>query len=598
MESIELNRICATLESFPVHDRLVPHLMDDTVDVHRQFAPFESTRQKRNDHLPYSPGFLLPLILGALKEEVSAPKPRAVFHSSAIQTSITKQERLLAQRFCDKGALALALASLSCKCPTLRKISLGILGLLTDAVNRPDAHISATWKDRPQISMLLNAVQRAFVLRFCDDPFHKETPLFDVPELPGFPALFLAKASLILPHPGDPLYTAINRAFLRSENDAGGFQDLTRLPVFVSLFCSAADTPDQLTAERKFAIALVKDGFVDGGSHKLLVQCHCIELLMTSIESSLMRPSACLSDELSLLLDALTKILALGGASSASHLLNRLGLVSWICALLCGKPIITDQQAVVGLFTLLLEVFKVARANEAIISKEDFVITTSGVAQVVISISLNLQNERGSLHSKESSQVISLACQVLTVLTLSFSLTDLTSDLTTAHYFVKHTQPDGLRLQSAIQFLSQTRYLPKQLGSALFAVSCLPVRCDSEPTELVQLFCEQILETFTFAAKSEDDLRFVILHRIRFLAKSIDENKDKRMDILRYLLQWRSDCNRTSKLRRMWYSCLEALAISNEEECNEFNTCLREEVSLSAWVLGNSPDICIQKSGV
>jgi Nucleolar pre-ribosomal-associated protein 1 len=600
LESIEVNRICATIESFPADDRLAPKStaddrlapksMDDAVDVYQQLSPWERTRQKRNDHMPYSPGFLLPLILGALKDEASAPKARTVFTSSAAHTSIRKQERLTAQRFCEKGALALALASLSCKCPSLRKISLGILSLLTDAVNRPDAHLSASWKERPQVSMLLNSVHRAFVLRFCDYPSGEGARLLDVPELPCFSALFLARASLILLHPGDPLFAAMNRAFLRSEDDAGGFQDLTRLPVFVSLFCSSADTLNQLAAERKFAITLVKDGFMDGSSYKLLVQCHCVELLMTTIECALMRPSAGSMDELLLLLSTLTKIVVLGGQSTSFHLLNQLGLVSWICALILCSPTLANEQTQLSLYTLLLEALKLARASETLISKEDFVVTTSGVAQAVISASLYWQSDERCVDRKVSSEMIALACELLTFLWRDPSCVDVTFDATTTNNFMRHSQSDGIRLLSAIQFLSGIRQSSQHLEAALFAVSCLPLRCDALNTDLVGHFCEQVFESFTYFTNDNDELRFVVLHRISFLSKYMEESDHKKMDIVRHLLTWRSDCSRSITLQRMWYSCLLGLAIPEERECDDFDTCLCKETSLSAWVLRNSSE--------
>jgi Nucleolar pre-ribosomal-associated protein 1 len=585
LESIEINRVCATIECFPVHDSLVPPSINGAVDVDRQFSPWETTRQKQNGHMPYSPGFLLPLVFGALRDEASAPKTRAVFGSSAAQTTIRKQERLVAQRFCENGALALALASLSCKCPSLRKISLGILGLLTDAVNRPDAHLSASWKERPQVSMLLNSVHRAIVLRFCDSIPKEGKQLLDVPELPGFSALFLARASLMLLHPGDPLFTAINRTFLRSEDDAGGFQDLTRLPVFVSLFCSSADTSDQLTAERKFAITLVKDGFSDRNSYKLLVQCHCIELLIATVESTLMRPSARSTDEILLILAALTKIMVLGGLSAASHLLNRLGLVSWICALIIGSPTVANGWVQCGLFTLLLEALKLARANETIFSKEDFVVSTSGVAQAVISSLFYWQNDGLSVTSQHSDQMIALVCDILTILSRDSSFIDMTLDATTANNFTKHSQPDGIRLESAIQLLSGIRQASHQLKAALFAVSRLPLRCDDVAAELVRLFCEHVLDSFTYVTNANEELRYVVLYRIRFLSMYLEQNDHKKVDILRRLLVWRSDCSRTIELRHLWYSCLERLMVSIEDECAEFNSCLRDEASLSAWVL-------------
>jgi Nucleolar pre-ribosomal-associated protein 1 len=113
---------------------------------------------------------------------------------------------------------------------------------LIEAVDSQEAHQIASWRERPQIAMVLGAVQRSLVVRYAEDVNGKgKSTNFQVPELPGFSAIFLARASLVLSRPSDPLFLAMNRSFLRTEVDGGGFQDLTRLPAFMSLFCSSSD---------------------------------------------------------------------------------------------------------------------------------------------------------------------------------------------------------------------------------------------------------------------------------------------------------------------------------------------------------------------
>jgi hypothetical protein len=63
----------------------------------------------------------------------------------------------------------------------------------------------------------------------------------EIPKLPSLSAILLAKAALILSKPGDAMYSAMNKYFLKLNQNHGAYNDMTRLPAFIALFCSSSD---------------------------------------------------------------------------------------------------------------------------------------------------------------------------------------------------------------------------------------------------------------------------------------------------------------------------------------------------------------------
>lgn len=113
---------------------------------------------------------------------------------------------------------------------------------------------------------------------------------------------------------------------------------MTRLPAFVPLFCSSSGDSLQLKLERRFALELVRDGFVCEDNYKLLVACHCPELLLTTLDCNRERSSSQEDDEDVLIITTLIKILRVGKFKASAHLVARLGLLPWLRSFSLGRP--------------------------------------------------------------------------------------------------------------------------------------------------------------------------------------------------------------------------------------------------------------------
>jgi hypothetical protein len=183
--------------------------------------------------------------------------------------------------------------------------------------------------------MLLHAVQKALTIRKREDGGTRGI----IPKLPGLSALFLARACLVLARPFDDMYSSINRYFLQSLMDNGAFQDLFRVPGFISMYSSGVDEPVQARTQRQWALKLVRDGFLDEDCFKSLVSCHAPELLLSSVDNFRHRDQSFAGrEETCLLLSTLLKVLEVGGAKTHEVLTGRVGLLHWIRSVLVGRP--------------------------------------------------------------------------------------------------------------------------------------------------------------------------------------------------------------------------------------------------------------------
>lgn len=194
-----------------------------------------------------------------------------------------------------------------------------------------------SWRERPQIVMLLSSLQRAFVLeraKLSDTGMH-------IPTLPTLVSTFLARSSMSISKPDDSLYVPLNRYFLKSDTEHGAFQDMSRLPGFIALYCSAGDDPMQSRKERIWALNHIRDGFLDPSSYRMVVSCHAPELLLTSMENIRLTsfPDEMKTTEYVLILDTIKTFLDVGGRSAAAHLIDKIGLLSWLCSLCTAHPV-------------------------------------------------------------------------------------------------------------------------------------------------------------------------------------------------------------------------------------------------------------------
>ncbi|CAB9505999.1 Sulfite exporter TauE/SafE [Seminavis robusta] len=366
VNGLQLGRVRETLRCFPLDDAVEPRPMlvhienrnrtdvvadgDDNFDIPK-------TTKSAGDSC-YSPGYILPLVFSALEAclEGTASTLPGVEEGKTLRGegtenlpgSVVTSELLAktAQRLCEKGALSLTLASLCSRCARLRQIAVAVLGLFVQALNTDEAVQIKSWRERPQLAMLLHSVQRALAVRRsvilaeAKGNQEEESPAWlIVPKLPGFSAIFLAQAALILARPGDAMYTPINKYFLGKENDHGAFRDLNRLPAFVMFFCSSAHEPaGQARMERLFALRLFRDGFLDDYCFKSASSCHAPALLMSSLtnfrsRSSLGSPMD-VEEECLLLLEAIERMFVSGGHHGSHLLIDRMGSLSWLRAVL------------------------------------------------------------------------------------------------------------------------------------------------------------------------------------------------------------------------------------------------------------------------
>jgi Nucleolar pre-ribosomal-associated protein 1 len=535
VEALELRRVYATLENFPIED------MFDPVEcaIHSTHFEVDVSMNPSIDER-YSTGFVLPLILGALQAAAgssASTSPVSVYGKDAFAEKAVH----LAQRLCEKGALALAVASLSSKCSLLRKLSVATIGLFIEAVNSRYAQQMVTWRERPQIAMVLDAVQRSLVLRFATEKEHTGLSSYVIPELPCFSAIFLARATILLSRPSDPLYQAINRAFLRAECDGGAFQDMTRLPVFMSLFCSPSE--DLLMQERKFAVELVNNGMVGEECYKLLVSCHCPSLLLNAIESASVMSSVIGEDEVPRLFRTLRKLVAVGGERASSHLLSRVGLLSWLRSFLLGNKVKSAyRQSFLELLTIAAE-----RTSD-IVSSEEFSAMTRGVAEGTMALFMEASEEERRLAHDFPTTI--LACRLLPALATCTTVNGVLDD---------DVQADGVRLSTAIEFISSL-HTAEELCAGLLSICRLPLNCDARDASQATALCALLLESTRKLENCDSSLILTTLQRLKLLGEQITGSLLEKTVILRGLLSWRSECCYSIQTHDAWRSCLVSFA--------------------------------------
>ena len=323
VQALDIDRIRSTLSQFPVADTLEPlpymdvecanhhdsktlhgnliesstgsedETDDDTrsatessIDSPKQTS--RGTSPKMNwpsdqwrgtgEDLRYSPGFILPLILGALEaflttDQACSGSCQENLEEMHAEENIDSKDANIAHRqtfvhisrkLCDKGGISLAIASLSSRCPSIRKIAVAVCGLFLMALQMQESQGIKSWRERPQLEMLMSSMQRGLTVRRSMQmqklkeaqkgilPGEKNQlgHKLKVPMLPAVSAVFLAKVLMILSRPGDDMYGPMNRYFLRLTNYHGAFHDCFGLPAFLSLYCSSTDDLSRCKIER------------------------------------------------------------------------------------------------------------------------------------------------------------------------------------------------------------------------------------------------------------------------------------------------------------------------------------------------------------
>ena len=348
VDALDQARVRASVSRFPVADKMEQSISFHDVWTEKMLHENQAVFDRESDDAEqYSPSFLLPLILKHIESGLSRTKE--VLHDETQMSDEENQEPKLGfnfsksstdsiQQLCEKGVVSLCLASLSSLCEKVRCYAVSILGLILQACLSNYAIDSPSWRDRPQLVMILNAVQRALVLQMALDEDESV-----VPRVTSVVATFLARAASVLPRPDDALYVSMNRYFLKTEANHGAFQDLKRLPAFMSLFCSSSEDPNQSRAERMWGLQILCDGLTDASCYKLVTACHAPELILSSFENVRLSKASdeAKGAEICLLLGSLTSMIKYGEYGAHIHLIRRCGLLSWMSSVCSTRSIAT-----------------------------------------------------------------------------------------------------------------------------------------------------------------------------------------------------------------------------------------------------------------
>ena len=549
-DAVELSRVDSTLREFPVSDSVDPSIPQDKLSSSLEGTGSQPNYQHASDRR-YSPGFLLPVVLAYLEYATAHRLSHGDCegpHDSAKSFHVSGHTVGLVQRLCDKGVIAIAMAALCSQCADIRRVSVSILGIVTITVNSEAAKAASSWRDRPQLSMILDSVQRALVCHLTDKSLDK----FSVPRLPGVSAIFLAKAFRVLQRPGDRLYATMNRVFLRIQKDCGAFQDLWRVPAFISLLCSSSDEPEQVASERAWALHLLRDGFVDDSCYKPVLSCHAPELLVTTLDNLRLNPSSDRHGEYSLVLQTLETILRRGGGRCEIHFIQRLGLLSSLRSFVVARPILEALRSPNARVAFLRLARVILNKASALLSRAEFSAATSCLGQHFIVFCLESVED-----ARDNDDVSSIVANTARAL---FALANLENRADNDIDFVKDVLPlrsVGISLQSAIDFVLVVG--DPDLPSFLIAVCCLPLTCPVTDTATLEAFCIKMLESLQKIEQQTSSLLAVVMCKISKLLrgskKSFEDNNSTDI-VLKLLLSMRKASAETEASWSAWASCI------------------------------------------
>lgn len=475
----------------------------------------------------YSPGFILPLVLGAL--EATVPNGLCDISNGSQTTKEMKIEEneedddnsekdraqhhafsMMARRLCDRGCISLAIASLSSRCPSVRKIAVAICGLFLKALQLQESHGMKSWRERPQQEMIMAslqrglAVRRAMQIRRREEGNKMEVELgpvttglkqrYNVPMLPAVSAIFLAKALLIVSKPSDDMYGAMNKYFLRLNDYHGAFQDCFGLPAFLSLYCSSSDDLARCRTERNWALLSLKDSVVDDFCYRIISQHHVPELILTSFGSACDLPGG--KNELSLTIDVIQCLLESGGSRSASHLIKRLGLLSWLHGVISWRsissvlPYVSLKCKFLKLITTAVESYceEYSISNDTKNENKAVFLEDIPLANAIIRICLERSDteiNNSNASSKEAQAILAATCEALWAIFVASN---------------KRAQPRqraGLTaLRHMVDLLMKCVHSEELFAMALVSTSALPYSASDEDkvaSIAARVYCELAL---------------------------------------------------------------------------------------------------------
>ena len=565
LDSLNHDRIRSTLTQFPIADTLVPVAESDVEsesrnanDVNNQMSTdivddSESTTSGEDDDSQgstssvaslnepkevtpasqiysttdswrgtgedprYSPGFILPLVLGALEanfpkdantgnepqgaEEMEVDKEDGDDDDESEEVAQHQAFSMIARRLCDRGCISFAVASLSSRCPSVRKVAVAICGLFLKALQMKESHAMKSWRERPQQEMIMASLQRGLALRRAmqmkklaeaDSGVELGSTTapkqrFNVTMLPALSAVFLAKALLIVSRPSDDMYGAMNKYFLRINDYHGAFQDCFGLPAFLSLYCSSSDDLTRCRTERNWALLTLKDSAVDEFCYRIISQHHAPELIMSSFDSMCDQLGG--KNELSLTIDVIQCLIQSGGSRSATHLIKRLGLLSWLHGVISWRSIssVLPYATLKCKFLKLISTAVESYCNEYSTSdssggEQSVFLENIPLVDAVIRICLDESDASSNLESQ--TPVLAAACETLWTIYVA--------DKKQGHAM----QRVGLTtLAQMTDLLTKCVYNDEMFAQALTSMSALPYSVSGEDQDEhpSQLFCKLAL---------------------------------------------------------------------------------------------------------
>lgn len=565
---------------------------DDLVRVsRRESISFASRNMKPlTDDVRYSPAFILPLMLGALE-------------STVVETgdsNTSKQFVEMVYNLCCKGSLSLTLASFCCRCPDLRQIAAAILGLILRAMQTPEAHNLDEWKERPQLKLVINSIQRAMVKRKEDQLLQQKeenergiastdvSKHFFVPMLPAVGAVFLAKAAWILNAPGDRMYPTINRYFLRLEADHGAYVDGSSLPIFVALYCSQAGDNATAREERLWALRFLSEVVLDDRCYRAAAFRRVPELLMTSFGALANRGEGSgdtNEDERLLLLEVLKTLVARGGNAAIRGLTITGGLLSWMQGLVDRMQFKTNLPSHIlrqKFLELLLETLHGLRTMIV----ESTNVNTFGsdfhlldIAKPVVEICLDAESK---LNRNVGSGIILLSsiCEILDLICNIDKMNNTNRRTDLVDY-----RGIPLRLSTEFAKIIQKRVCSffKSLGS----LCCIPVYLVGKEVERIdaQNFCEIALSCLMkYSSSSSSDTNNLIcvniIRRVALLLKVFGHELAS-SNVVNLILNVRGRVMNCSGGSKIWIDCISHL-IQGERK-DDMNMQLLKDISRVDW---------------
>eukprot|EP00980_Cylindrotheca_fusiformis_P009346 scaffold2047_cov129-Cylindrotheca_fusiformis.AAC.25 len=607
IDALDLNRIRSTISHFPLYDTVevdldrggeMNKMSDDESDSQSSTAEYSSSSEdndsadddstssriqfqdslspgfqwdKHGQDMRYSPAFLLPFFLGALESTlVSLHTSR----SSHIEMSTDLQESTpsskdgnqyellvrIAQQLIDKGAVCLCLASLSSKCKKVRYYALSVLSLLLTACNSTEAKGLSSWRGRPQVAMLLNSIQRAFAIK--QALIKSDGQQFRLPALSPLVSTFLARASLSICKPDDAMYVPLNRYFLKNEKDHGAFADMNRLPGFISLFCSSSEDLQQARKERIWALQLLRDGFLDASCYRLVAACHAPELVLTAFGNvRLSEVSGEMKDaEFALLLNVVAKIVLFGSDRVTSHLVSRVGLISWMRSWCTSRPLSETFPGVksrVAFCELVCGVVKSASKDRKL-RNDTFLHEVCGLFQPLVRLGVVDGYPVDAFQLLVQS--VCDAIDAVSMVTRQLSEDDMDFEL----------GPLGVSLGTCIKFLNALNGTQQRKAAASFCSLPLSLHNSSanEAIELVPILLGSCLCSQS-NSDSDVDQSVLILKRVILIGSRFGGTLASNSRALRILLGMRSRFASSTEQLNLYNQCLNVLASIDADTSEE-----------------------------